>query len=41
MKFQNPNILKRVRTDGRTDGQTDGRTSPKQYAPSTFPMLGA
>ena len=27
--------------DARMNGRTDARTSPKQYAPSTFPKLGA
>ena len=36
MKYQNCILINFV-----TDGWTDGRTSPKQYAPSTFPKLGA
>ena len=45
MKFQNCIFINfeamHGQKDGRTKGRTDAQKSLKQYAPSTFPWLGA
>ena len=41
MKFQNCILINFEWMHRRMEGRTEGWTSPRQYAPSSFPKLGA